>query len=1029
MAAASSGGASFVAAAAASSAGRSPSTRLTLPGGAFSARLVDQVYPLAELTAERSADACRLLSSLDVKPAEFPRHLRRRGRSFRPYRLPRHGKASATGRLDAGGSTTRKRPVKVRRIPAPNSAAGPDEATGEDETVTIRVRKHLRRPGWLLGARAWAPAELYSPVEPGEGVKPRPPRWLETHVWHAKRATMENLWGFRLSTRNNFMGQRALHRSVMRHCCVHDRSYLELFELVGSEDSVVAALRLCGVDSELTLAASVRSGSRRARGVLRRCTDDPKKGLVPTDEVIAPILFLWQPEADEVSDSDGASDSEDETVLFRVDVGRPVAGLGDSMASAPLAAADAAKAAELDSAVRDAARVRRRNRRLWLWVHPAAARDAAECLQRASDASGNAGDKPVAASSTGASQDGESSLKFKRLEGTVFFELMGPRTLEVLSRVFPPDACSGAGAEHWREIAAASAGMRLGLPPGGVLALEVDKQVLRACATPKVAPLEPGFAGSVPPQASHPSWLLRWPATACTGSSLWSQVDDAAEVVTGPAADPTLAIAVAAAKAPGPGVPGAASGVGEGRGAIAASSDEAETGERVPVLIVFRGGPGTGTNGGAGGATGAHIQGADIVVPARTCGNKIWLRCIFANARYLGVRDRHAMLTAAGIPEFPFDFPETAAGTAQAAASASTALERHRRRPPDKRPNYGALAVFCPFEPQWRFASGVDSSRAARALPAVEGEQADVEMAETEVAPQQPFVLRPPASRSKVRRASAQAVPQPLSSVDFGAPFLAVVVSYPGRGVPRALCHLFRPLPGDFPKPPTTMVVATAAAVARRGRVGQSGQAGGGTAAPAVIAAAVVDPPQPPQPWPALIDPDLKLYEPLHQRLKRGRIRKQEFRSVQEAAVQRAVNPEEGVTRGPEATASMTNKTKKIAKGAARHVADECTFGGRHGGVQTLRNLVGFITSGGRSDRQSCGVGVGAICARAFASLLLEQERVFLHEPAKVSGDAAGADGGRSLAGRWVLLWARNPTSLVYYPVWARALRRDEGLG
>jgi ribonuclease P/MRP protein subunit POP1 len=31
------------------------------------------------------------------------------------------------------------------------------------------------------------------------GLRQRDKLWLETHIWHAKRMKMENLWGFRVA--------------------------------------------------------------------------------------------------------------------------------------------------------------------------------------------------------------------------------------------------------------------------------------------------------------------------------------------------------------------------------------------------------------------------------------------------------------------------------------------------------------------------------------------------------------------------------------------------------------------------------------------------------------------------------------------------------------------------------------------------------------------------------------------------------------------------------------------------------------
>ena len=78
----------------------------------------------------------------------------------------------------------------------------------------------------------------------------------------------------------------------------------------------------------------------------------------------------------------------------------------------------------------------------------------------------------------------------------------------------------------------------------------------------------------------------------------------------------------------------------------------------------------------------------DVILPRRTVASQLWVRCAFAGVRFLGFRDRHALHTAASLPDFPFDFPECRAGEIEADMKAGRELDRHLRRPPAKRPNF-----------------------------------------------------------------------------------------------------------------------------------------------------------------------------------------------------------------------------------------------------------------------------------------------------------------------------------------------------
>ena len=52
-----------------------------------------------------------------------------------------------------------------------------------------------------------------------------PNTWLDTHLWHAKRMHMTNLWGFRLAERHSQSGLRAAYRAFAHSAVLHDASY------------------------------------------------------------------------------------------------------------------------------------------------------------------------------------------------------------------------------------------------------------------------------------------------------------------------------------------------------------------------------------------------------------------------------------------------------------------------------------------------------------------------------------------------------------------------------------------------------------------------------------------------------------------------------------------------------------------------------------------------------------------------------------------------------------------------------------
>ena len=313
---------------------------------------VGAVAPSALVTehfaAERAEDLQKLLANVELPvPA---RHLRRRARSWRPFGLVR---------LRVKQHESRK--VKHRTLPTDGkipvaTRMAAEKQTGGDQT--LRVRKHWRRPALLLRAHAWAPPSVAGSLQS---------RFLETHVWHAKRSHMENIWGHRLASQNNALGRRALARAAGRYCCVHDRSYMQIVELFGSEQLLVDVLGRCGIDRRLVLAKEARAGLRRERVLLKACD---------SDRLICPAFILWSPTTITQSQPLDKGPEEEEVLPFVMDVlGEHAETEKAEQAKTP---ADAKAAEDVDmeggstSPKMPETTPTETAWKLWLWIHPAA---------------------------------------------------------------------------------------------------------------------------------------------------------------------------------------------------------------------------------------------------------------------------------------------------------------------------------------------------------------------------------------------------------------------------------------------------------------------------------------------------------------------------------------------------------------------------------------------------------------------------------------------------------------------------------
>ena len=88
-----------------------------------------------------------------------------------------------------------------------------DMKNSEAETLErSRCRRHRRKLRYLL--------HLYELRMKAGG------RWMETHIWHAKRFKMEDAWGVRYPTRCSDKSDRSTYRLTSKDsACIIDKSY------------------------------------------------------------------------------------------------------------------------------------------------------------------------------------------------------------------------------------------------------------------------------------------------------------------------------------------------------------------------------------------------------------------------------------------------------------------------------------------------------------------------------------------------------------------------------------------------------------------------------------------------------------------------------------------------------------------------------------------------------------------------------------------------------------------------------------
>jgi ribonuclease P/MRP protein subunit POP1 len=105
---------------------------------------------------------------------------------------------------------------------------------------------------------------------------------LETHIWHAKRMKMVNLFGWRLAFKDNEKNSLRIYKSANRSCIIHDASYYTCIELSGDYFQIINCLKPF-TNKKMHPLSSFRDRQRQGRQLLFG-----SDGIL-----ICPLRFLW----------------------------------------------------------------------------------------------------------------------------------------------------------------------------------------------------------------------------------------------------------------------------------------------------------------------------------------------------------------------------------------------------------------------------------------------------------------------------------------------------------------------------------------------------------------------------------------------------------------------------------------------------------------------------------------------------------------------------------------------------------------
>ncbi|KAJ1658688.1 Ribonucleases P/MRP protein subunit pop1 [Dispira simplex] len=375
------------------------------------------------MTMEKAIDQARLANNVRAMQT-LPRNLRRRTASHNVKRLPYRLRTKALQEVAKSGG------VKAVKKKKPNS------------------RRTRRYPGNI--------AEEFR-------RRQRDKRWLETHMWHAKRMKMVQRWGCMVAEHHNERSIKASYRATKHLVLATDMSYCAVIELRGGWSTLAGVLAMLLDPTTLLPFTHERyvSGAHQYTGQLFH----PLR--FPFDH-IAPVTLLWQPLE--------SSSSAPSTAM-----------VVDSASDAPC------------------------NRRVWLILHPAAKQEVIEAITKAIELLSTTSTDVVVHDLTG------------KLN---MFHLAGPHTISLLEKllnVVQPETTENPlgfrKAQLWKQIS--SLRSTCSLPPESILGLDVHDPRLTFPSKVSVDHVRVIQQGALPtPEAGE--WLTQWPQELAA-STLWDQ--------------------------------------------------------------------------------------------------------------------------------------------------------------------------------------------------------------------------------------------------------------------------------------------------------------------------------------------------------------------------------------------------------------------------------------------------------------------------------------------------------------------------
>ncbi|XP_036987017.2 ribonucleases P/MRP protein subunit POP1 isoform X1 [Artibeus jamaicensis] len=567
--------------------------------------------------------------------------------------------------------------------------------------------------------------------------------WLETHIWHAKRFHMVKQWGYCLGERPTVKSHRACYRAMTTRCLLQDLSYYCCLELKGKEEEILKALSpMCSIDTGLTFAAvHCLSGKRQGSLMLYRANKYPQG-------MLGPVTFIWKPERTP---------------------GNPSA-----------------------------------SRQLWIWLHPTLKQDILEEVKAACQCTEPVTPTPCVPDPllTPAHEESQPALPDEKI-GRKRKRTDDGESAKPVKKFFGDGTRDSNQPRSWISAATGIAISDLTMEMNrfrliGPLSHSILTEALKAASV--------HTEGEDTEKTPH----LWWTETCKSPDAvslhrrqeaifeLLGGVASPAEIPAGTVlgltvGDPRINLPQKRSKAlPNPekcqdkekvrqllleGVPVECAHSFMWSHAVRESVTENRISEQQPGRV-------------AGDDRRGWGSGWDVLLP-KGWGMAFWISFIYRGARAGGLKEARVHAQYRGSPDIPGDFPDCSAGLLFAEEQANNLLEKYKRRPPAKRPNYvklGTLAPFCcPWDPLTRdWESRVQAQEGSPSPP--RGEESDLGGDEVPCIPTPENTRQVPDKAGKSRPDARE----PEGGMDAECPAQAGPAGLPGQDATGSLLCVLR---------------------------------------------------------------------------------------------------------------------------------------------------------------------------------------------------------------------------------------------